>query len=122
MRQETFTLSQKKPQRGAVISQCAAGNLACAKGKKLWSVWHVRMRLGAFGGVHAGRAGLTSGFCRKRREYCLDFGGATLTRDKNKGATRRPPLAPLGCKAGQKVIFATNCKMRIPSAAEANAP
>src|SRR6267143_856801 len=123
MRQETFTLSQKKLQRGAVISQCVAGNLACAKGKSSGSsVWPVRMRLGASGGVYAGRAGLTSGVCRKRREDCVDWGGATLSREKNKGAARRPPLAPLGCKAAQKVIFATNCKMRIPSAAEANAP
>jgi hypothetical protein len=29
-------LSQKKPQRVAVISQCVAGNLACLKEKKLW--------------------------------------------------------------------------------------
>src|SRR5258706_13697045 len=38
MRQETFTLSQKKLQRVGVISQCVAGNLACAKGKKLWFI------------------------------------------------------------------------------------
>jgi len=36
MRQETFTLSQKELQRVAAVSQCMAGNLACAKGKKLW--------------------------------------------------------------------------------------
>jgi len=36
MRLETFTLSQKEPQRVAVISQRVAGNLACLKEKKLW--------------------------------------------------------------------------------------
>src|SRR5713226_7530446 len=35
MRQETFTLSQKELQRVAVISQCVAGNLACARAAEL---------------------------------------------------------------------------------------
>src|SRR3981081_3955586 len=116
-------LSQNKLQRVGVISQCVAGNLACAKGKKLWFIGLAHSNeVGCFWRSLCRKGGLTSEVCRKRREDCVDWGGATLIRDKNKGATRRPPLALLGCKAGQKVIFATNCRMRIPSAAEANEP
>src|SRR5882762_9993737 len=123
MRQETFTLSQKKLQRGAVISQCVAGNLACAKGKKLWFIGLARSNeVGCFWRslCRKGRAD-KRGLSETSGGLCGLGRGDSHSRQKQR-ATRRPPLAPLGCKAGQKVIFATNCRMRIPSAAEANAP
>jgi hypothetical protein len=95
MRQETFTLSQKKLQRVAVISQRVPGNLACAKGKKLWFIglahsnevgcfWRSLCRKG--GADKRGLSETSGGLCGLGR-------GDSLSRQKQRGDPEAAPCA-----------------------------